>query len=178
MPRERQFEDVEFAAPAGTRIKVVTWVSLGIVAGFVVFNIALAQHLPARKFWPVTLAPLTGLVILAPVWVFARIKGYRLAAGELVVVRVKRANRFALAGLTAVEQDPQAMKGALKTIGNDGLGAITGRFRSKRLGKFEGLLTDPGLAVVLRWPERTLVVSPERPGDFVAEVRARARLRR
>lgn len=178
MPRERQFPDAEFAAPTGTRIKLVTWVSLGIVAGFVVFNITLAQHLPARKFWPVTLAPLIGLVILAPVWVFSRIKGYRLTDGELVVERVKRANRFALAGLTAVEQDPQTMKGAWKTIGNDGLGAITGSFRSKRLGKFEALLTDATRAVVLRWPDRMLVVSPGRPGDFVAEVRARARLRR
>lgn len=178
MPRERQFEDVEFAAPTGVRIKVVTWVSFGIVAGFVIFNIVLAQYLPARKFWPVALAPLTGLLILVPVWVFARIKAYRLAAGELVVVRVKRVNRFALAGLEAVEQDAQAMKGAWKTIGNDGLGAITGSFRSKRLGKFQGLLTDASRAVVLRWPDRTLVVSPERPGEFVAEVRARARLRR
>lgn len=178
MPRERQLEEVEFAAPTGTRIKVVTWVSFGIVAGFVVFNIALAQYLPSRKFWPVALAPLTGLLVVGPVWIFSRIKGYRLAAGELVVTRVKRVHRFALAGLESVEQDAQAMKGAWKTIGNDGLGAITGRFRSKRLGKFEGLLTDPARAVVLRWPDRTLVVSPEKPGDFVTEVRARARLRR
>lgn len=178
MPRERQFEDVEFAAPTGTRIKVVTWLSVGLVAGFVIFNIALSRHLPAKSFWPVVLAPMTGLLILTPVWLFARIKAYRLAIGELVVVRIKRVNRFALAGLESVEHDPQAMKGAWKTIGNDGLGAITGSFRSKRLGKFEGLLTDATRAVVLRWPDRTLVVSPERPGDFVSEVRARARLRR
>lgn len=178
MPRERQFEDVEFAAPTGTRIKVVTWLCFGLVAGFVIFNIALSRHLPARSFWPVALAPWSGLLIIGPVWIFSRIKAYRLTSGELRVVRVKRVNRFALAGLESVEHDKQAMKGAWKTIGNDGLGAITGSFRSKRLGKFEGLLTDAAHAVVLRWPDRTLVVSPERPGAFVAEVRARARLRR
>ncbi len=178
MPRERSLEDVEFAAPTGVRIKVVTWVSFGIVAGFVIYNLALTQHLPARKFWPVALAPLAGLLILVPVWVFARIKAYRLSAEELVVVRVGRVNRFALAGLESVAHDAQAMKGAWKTIGNDGLGAITGSFRSKRLGKFQGLLTDATRAVVLRWPERTLVVSPERPAEFVAAARARTRLRR
>ncbi|MES2693827.1 MAG: PH domain-containing protein [Verrucomicrobiota bacterium] len=178
MALERRFETVEFAAPTGTRVKIMTWLSFGIVAGFVGFNIALAFYLPRKAFWPVVLSPTVGLAVILPVWIFARIKSYQLGTGELQVLRVSRVNRFALAGLEQVEHDPQAMDGARKSIGNDGLGAITGNFKSKRLGKFEVLATDHKRTVVLRWPDHVLVVSPERPGDFVDEVRARAGLRR
>jgi hypothetical protein len=178
MPAERQLPDVEFSAPTGIRVRVVTALSFSIVVLLVVFNFALTRYLPPKAFWPVLLAPTAGLAVILPVWIFGRVTGYRLSAGELQVVRVGRVNRFALAGLVQAEHDPHAMDGARKTIGNDGLGAITGNFKSKKLGKFEALLTDLPRAVVLRWEDHALVVSPERPADFIAEVRARAGIRR
>jgi hypothetical protein len=62
--------------------------------------------------------------------------------------------------------------------GDDGLGAVTGRFRSRRLGAFRACLTDAEHAVVLRWPDRCLVISPQQHSFFVEAVRKRAGLSR
>ena len=45
--------------------------------------------------------------------------------------------------------------------------------RSRKLGKFRAYVSDPDCAVVLRWPDRCLVVSPAQPSEFTDAVRAR-----
>ena len=74
--------------------------------------------------------------------------------------------------------DRKALRGARKLVGNDGLGAISGRFRSKHLGPFRAYVTDPDHAVVLRWPDRCLVISPDQHSCFVETLRKRAGLSR
>lgn len=176
----RTTEPAAFGAPVGTRVRVITALSLGLVLAFVVVDLVLALVMRAKPavFWAMTLSPLVGFAVIVPVWIYGRVTGYRIDGGELQVLRVSRVNRFGLAGLESVEADGEPLKGAWKTIGNDGLGAITGNFRSKKLGKFEALLTDPPRGVVLRWKDHTLVVSPERSQEFVETVRAHAGLRR
>lgn len=181
MPPTRTIhEPVEFAAPIGTRVRVATLLSLAIVPAAILFNLAFRQwfNLPPRTFWPMLLAPTVGIVVIVPIWIFQRILKYRVTATGLEVVRYRRINRFDLDKLESVECDPRAMEWSLKIFGNDGLGAITGRFRNRKLGPYEALVTDRSQAVVLRWPEKTVVVSPERPHDFADAVRARAGLRR
>jgi hypothetical protein len=171
MPRTSQDEEpVFFAAPAGTRVRVLTGFSFAVIAGFVVFNVFLARemHAPPRQFWPMVLAPTIGLAVVIPVVLHAWVRGYRLASGELQVVRLGRINRFA----------PAALTGARKSWGNDGAGAITGNFRSEALGKFEVIATHPGHTVVLTWPDHSLVVTPEQPEKFAEAVRLRAGLHR
>ena len=98
---------------------------------------------------------------------------YRLSGDEIVIARAWLTVRFPLVGLTAVETDREALRGAWKIMGNDGLGAYAGRFRSKKLGNFRAYVSDPECAVVLRWPDRCFVVSPAQPGEFIDAVRAR-----
>lgn len=163
----------------GTRVRVITGLSFGLIAAFVAFNVLLAREMraPPRRFWPMVLAPCLGLAVVIPVILHARVHGYGLAAGELQVLRLGRINRYALTGLECAEFVPHALKGARKTWGNDGAGAITGTFRSQALGKFEVLVTDPARTVVLRWPGHSLVVSPGEPEKFAGAVRAAAGLR-
>jgi hypothetical protein len=179
-PTRSTIESVEFAAPIGTRVRWATALSLAIVPTAILFNLGLGLwlRLPARTFWPMLLVPTIGFAVVVPVWVFQRILKYRVTPTALEVVRRRRLNRFDLDKLESVECDPRAMEWSLKVFGNDGLGAIAGRFRNRKLGRYEALVTDRFRAVVLRWPERTLVVSPDRPQDFTDAVRARAGLRR
>jgi hypothetical protein len=176
----RNSEPVEFGAPIGTRVRVLTLLSLAIVPLAMLFNLGLRSwlHLPPKTLLPMVLAPTIALAILLPVGFFQRVLKYRLTATELEVLRPRRVNRFPIAQLESVEADPRAMEWSLKVIGNDGLGAITGQFRNRKLGAYRALVTDRDRAVVLRWPDRTLVVSPDRPHDFVDELRLRAGLRR
>jgi hypothetical protein len=177
-PVRRNFETVDFGAPTGGRVRLVNGLCVAIVGGAVVFDLALALGLrvPPKSAWAMALAPLVGLVILVPAFLFSQIRGYRLHGGELLVVRRGRVDRFPLAGLQSAAADPAAMKFSLKIFGNDGLGAITGRFRNQRLGAYRALVTDRGRAVVLRWADRCLVVSPDQPAEFAEAVRVRANL--
>jgi hypothetical protein len=169
---------VEFAAPVGRRVRVISTLVLAIIPLAMIINVTLWvwQRLPTAAFWPMLLAPLVGLLVLVPVALWSQVLGYRLTADELVIRRRWRDNRIALDGLQGVAVDPGAMAWSMKLLGNDGLGAITGRFRNRRLGTYRAFVTDRDRAVVLRWPDRCLVVSPDRSDEFAAELRRRAGL--
>ena len=68
---------------------------------------------------------------------------------------------------------PDAMRRSLRTFGNGGVFGFTGWFYNSRLGRYRAWVTDPKRAVVLVFPDRTIVVSPGRPHLFVDELRER-----
>ena len=95
------------------------------------------------------------------------VRGYRIANCELLVARLGWQTRIALTGLTAAELIPQAMQGGSKSFANSGLFAYCGHFFNPRLGAYRALVTDPSRTVVLRFGSRVLVVSPDRPQEFL-----------
>jgi len=158
-------------APIGRRVQLVTMAVVAIslfILGAIVWVVA-REAPDSPSSW---ICALLHLGMLASVWSLSRIREYRIADGAVVVSRLALKARFPLAGLVSVAPDDQAMHGAWKTIGNDGLGAIAGRFRSQRLGRFRAYLTDPARSVVLRWPDRCVVISPAQTAFFVASARA------
>jgi len=163
-------------ASAGARLRLATMVSLvvGALVPLVALVVILNERRPAP--WPALLAPAAAPLVLAAVWIFSRIGRYRVSREEIVVELAVGARRFALAGLQSVTPDPAALRGAHKLVGNDGLGALSGRFRSQHLGTFRAYLTDDARAVVLRWPDCCLVISPQQHSLFVDTVRRRAGL--
>ena len=177
MPAAQYLPDAEFApAPPGTRIRLTTLFSF--VAVFVAITVVLVLMLRDRHPPP---GPVVGGTAIVPAafyigWLVSRIRRYRLVGNELRIELALRTVRFPLAGLIGVDLDREAMRGAWRTCGNDGLGAITGRFRSKRLGPFRAYLTDVEHAVVLRWPDRCVVISPHQHSYFIEAVRKRAGL--
>jgi hypothetical protein len=179
MPQARFIPDAEFApAPIGTRVRMMTLLS--IVAVVVVATVVPVLMLEARHRppWPAFLTTWIAPVVVAIVWFTTRIRRYRMVEAELQVELTFRTVRFPLEGLKDVTPDREALRGARKIIGNDGLRAISGRFRSKRLGRFHAYVTDGERAVVLRWPDRCVVISPDQPSWFIETVRKRAGLSR
>ena len=49
---------------------------------------------------------------------------------------------------------------------------FTGWYYNKRLGSYRAFVTDPRRAVVLRYANRRVVLSPDAPEDFVRELGA------
>ena len=177
MPSPRVIPDAEFAPAAmGARVRLTTLLSIVaiVIAGTVVAVLMVQEPHPPP--WPVFLVAGIAPVIVALLWVTARIQCYRLAGEELQIKLPFRLVRFLLMDLQSATPDREALRGARKIIGNDGLRAISGRFRSKRLGRFHAYVTDPEHAVVLRWPDRCLIISPQHPSVFVEMVRKRAGL--
>ncbi len=169
--------DQDFApAAAGARVRIVTLLCLVAVIGASV-AVSVFVLLPGRwSPWPPFVTVSVAPVVLLAVWFTARIRRYRLTAAELQVHRPLLIMRFPLEGLQEVIPDRDALRGALKIVGNDGVGAISGRYRSQRLGRFHAYVTDRDHAVVLRWPDRSLVVSPDQTAWFIETVRRRAGL--
>jgi hypothetical protein len=175
----RYVPDAEFApAPLGTRVRLLTLLSavIAVVVALVITGQLLASRRPPP--WPALLPVGVAPAVVAGIWFGARIRRYRLVGAELLVELRFRTIRFPLEGLKEVMPDRKALQGARKLVGNDGLGAISGRFRSKYLGPFRVYATDSDHAVVLRWPDRCLVISPQQHSFFVETLRKRAGLSR
>jgi hypothetical protein len=97
----------------------------------------------------------------------ARVRGYTLTEQEIVVHRGFWDTRLVLAGLRSVTGDAQAMRGSVRVFGNGGLFSITGRYWNRKLGWYRAYATDRSRAVVLRYADRTIVITPHDPQQFI-----------
>ncbi len=98
------------------------------------------------------------------------VRGYSLTPEFLRVHRLLWSNRVPLAGLQSVQYDPQAIRRSMRLWGNGGLFSISGYFRTRELGTYRAFVTHPALAVVLRFKDRKVVVSPAVPADFIQQI--------
>lgn len=98
------------------------------------------------------------------------IRGYTVSADAILVHRLFWTTRLPLAGLQSAEFEPDAMRRSIRTFGNGGLFSFTGFFRNKALGTYLDFVTDPHQTVVLHFPNRTVLVSPSAPAEFVDDI--------
>lgn len=61
--------------------------------------------------------------------------------------------------------------GTVRTFGVGGLFGYYGYFKNPQLGKFLAFATDRKRLVVLRFPQKTLVISPHDPHGFLREAK-------
>ncbi len=152
-----------FGAPWGLRLKATTALATGILVG--VALIGLLADPGAGTLWTLSMVVLPLVVLIAAL--FFIIRGYVLTPETLYVQRLGWRSKVDLSGLVSVESDPAAMARSLRTFGNGGLFCFAGAFRNKRLGPYRAFATDPHRSVVLRFPQRTVVVTPDRPAELV-----------
>ena len=98
------------------------------------------------------------------------VRGYSIANGQLLVHRFGWAKRFDLAALDEASYVPEAMTGSVRTWGIGGVFGYIGYFHNANLGSYQAYATDPARTVVLRFGEKTIVVTPKRPAEFVEAV--------
>ena len=98
------------------------------------------------------------------------IRGYTVTADALLIHRLFWKTRLPLGGLESVLFEPDAMLGSIRLWGNGGLFSFTGLFRNKTLGSYHAFATDLRRTVVLRFPSRTVVVSPAAPETFAHDI--------
>ena len=159
------------AAPWPTSLKVTSLVGtllLVVVGYFAVEAIPHGTRVPfAEAFGTLIAAVLPLVAVIAALFV---VRGYDLGAQELRIQRLLWSTRIGLAGLTGATQDPSLMRGSLRVFGNGGLYSYTGFFQNRAIGRYRAFVTDPKNAVVLRLPDRTVVVSPAKPQAFVGHL--------
>ena len=156
-------------APWGTSLQLITAFTSVVLIGIAVIGV---QYDPGGGWvWPINMIALP-LVILLGASLFM-IRGYEIAGERLWVQRLAWRTELSLDGLQSVEIDPEAMKRSVRTFGNGGLFCFAGRFRNKRLGSYRALATDPHRAVVLRYSDKTVVVTPGHPDRFKIDIDSR-----
>jgi hypothetical protein len=156
-----------YEAPWSTSLIVIsvltTVVCLGVSVG--AWWEAQVGHHPAPLQW-VALLP---LVILFGC-TLCTIRGYSISSDSILVHRLMWSTALPRAGLQSAQVEPEAMRGSLRTFGNGGAFSFTGFYYNKRLGSYRAFVTDPRRAVVLRYANRRVVLSPAAPQDFVDDL--------
>ena len=98
------------------------------------------------------------------------IRGYVITEDAILIRRLFWTTRLDRAGLKSAVVIPKAMSKSLRVCGNGGGFSFTGWYWSKPLGFYRAFVTDLNRTVVLRFENRTVVVSPGEPDDFVKEL--------
>jgi hypothetical protein len=96
------------------------------------------------------------------------IRGYAITDDAILIRRLFWTMRLDRRGLKSAQSLPRAMTKSLRTCGNGGAFSFTGWYWSKSLGFYRAFVTDLKRTVVLRFENRTVVVSPGDPAGFVA----------
>ena len=156
-----------YEAPWSTSLIVMSVLTIVVCLGVSVGAWWEAQvgHHPAPLQW-VALLP---LVILFGC-TLCTIRGYSISSDSILVHRLMWSTALPRAGLQSAQVEPEAMRGSLRTFGNGGAFSFTGFYYNKRLGSYRAFVTDPRRAVVLRYANRRVVLSPAAPQDFVDDL--------
>ncbi|HEY4873061.1 MAG TPA: PH domain-containing protein [Steroidobacteraceae bacterium] len=158
---------LQFGAPWSRSLKaasLIAVVMLAVVAAAGMFV------MPARLL--LARCVMIGLPIIVLAIAFLSIvSGYTLTATQLEVERPLWNTVFPLAQLRSVAGDQNVFKGSLRLFGNGGIFSFTGFFWKRSLGCYRAFATDPGRAVVLKFCNRTIVITPHDPQHFIVRVR-------
>lgn len=151
----------------------ISLIAITVVVSAILLLIILIGLLtgPRSDFaWILAMVIIPLLILLTSV-VFS-IRGYVIADNTLYVQRLGWNTKIDLHGLIAADIDSQAMQKSFRKWGNGGLFSFSGKYYNRRLGNYEAYATDPQKAIVLKFRDRTLIITPERPERFVAQIRA------
>lgn len=159
--------ETRFSAPWSSTVSVLTLV---VIALLLTTSAVSCYAMPDK-------APLTArlLAIVTPIAVLAftlpfMVRGYVLTERELLIERLGWKNRIALGEIASTEIDPKAMRGSIRLCGCGGLFGFFGWFRNSKLGVYRAYCTDLKRCVVVKLTHRTIVVTPDDPAKFTAEL--------
>ena len=146
---------VYFRSPWSHGLKITTAVFLLVLA------------LAAFHAGPIGASIIVAVVVLAAVFA---VRGYSVSEGQLQIHHLGWSTRIDLSRLDGAAFRPEALAGSLRLGAIGGLFGSVGFFLSRELGSFRGYITDRARAVVLDVGGERVLVSPDRPDEFVAAV--------
>ncbi len=161
----------EFKAPWSITLKRVSTMACVVLASITVGALAAWRMTGAAEILLVAVLPPLVLLFSA----LFMVKGYVLTDDQIVVKRLGWMTRLPLDGLKSVAGDQEAMDRSLKLFGSGGVLSYTGLFWNRKIGRYRAFATDPSRSVVLSYPNRKIVITPDDPQRFI--VRARGALK-
>jgi hypothetical protein len=158
----------KFAANMSSQVLIITvvvYAMLVIVGGLLVVLAWKARDRGVAS-WGLGLG---GLVTLGLAVLFTnfKIRDYEISDHKMIVHQGLSRKVFSLQDLVEARLEPQEFRGAIRRWGMGGVWGFSGYFSSQALGKFQAYVTDPQRAVLVRWTDRQVVVSPIEPQKFI-----------
>ncbi|MFT3992093.1 MAG: PH domain-containing protein [Luteolibacter sp.] len=155
-----------YAAPWSNLLKITSAIMV-ILSLVTIFG---SSYLPLNiPKWSVHLTRWTLPVIVIACVPFI-VLNYSIANKQLLIRRPFRTTRFDLTDFQSAAYAPKAMNKCLRLCGNGGIFSFTGWFWNSTLGNFQAFVTDPNRTVVMRFKNKTIIVSPDDPEAFVTEL--------
>ncbi len=158
-----------FSAPCSRLLVIMTLIGCTVLLGVPAMMLSVMPHDDIPRI--AIIAMILFFPLLLGVMVLFSIRSFDVMQDGILVRRPLWANRLGYDDLRSVRVDEDAMKGSIRLMGNGGLFAFSGRYRSRKLGVFTVFATDMKLSVILRYSDRTVVVTPESPEEFADLVR-------
>ena len=153
-----------FAAPMCRDVKAMTRFFPVIFGGNALVPFLMRFPCPAWQLVLWATLQIGLLVYLASYKILA----YIVTEDSLIVRYWGRPVTIPLADLASATVDPEAMRVPIRR----GIAfSIMGVQQSRQWGAYRAYASDPGRAVVLSFPGRRIVVTPDRPEEFAALVR-------
>ncbi len=148
----------------GTNVKATTLVVGALLLGFAIHGIV--KHRYDLAYVAVmTVFPMS---ILASAAVFT-VLGYEVKNGDIYVVR-PIGRKLIARNVVEMVPDRDALAGATRTFGNDGMFSISGWFHLPKYGRVRVWVTDTADLLVVKSSLQTAVISPRDKDRFMAAV--------
>ncbi|MDH3714219.1 MAG: PH domain-containing protein [Gammaproteobacteria bacterium] len=148
------------------------WSKMLIVVSVVTTGVCLVAGFAAGHVQPWLGAAVMSMPAVALLFC---VRGYTLKPDLLLVKRLLWSTEIPLRGLRSADADPTLLAGSWRTFGNGGFFSVTGWFYSRTLGRYRAFVTNRSDAVILRFVDRTVVVSPDQANTFAEQVLTSAR---
>jgi len=152
-----------FAAPWSNSLKLITLFTVVVLLSMPAFGL-INLHAGMQPGIIFALFVLPAAILISSA--FFMIRSYEVRNNVLHIQRLIWVTKLDLSALESAETDAEAMKGSIRTFGNGGLFCFAGKFRNRKLGPYRAFATNPKLAVVLRFPGKVVVVTPDSPTEF------------
>ncbi len=157
---------IEYKSPWGRALYIMSSVSVIIVLGIPLIILIIRRNdLP---FFNIIFFLLPLMLLIAALFT---IRGYILTPDTLFIKRLLWKTRIDLSDLVSVEVDPQAMDKSIRTFGNGGMFSFSGYYRNKKLGSYRAFVTNPQLSIILKFSNRTILITPNNPVDFTNTIK-------
>lgn len=154
-----------YAAPWSGKVVTATLVCVSISVGAVAARWSSLSSGEIGDAW----YALTPAIVLFGAALFT-VRGYSVTRECINVKRLLWSTRLPRDQLQSASVETEALRGSRRTFGNGGVFGLVGWFKSAGVGSYRAFATDLNNGVVLRYPHRTIVVSPADPQSFVKEI--------
>lgn len=162
--------NITFSAPWSLTLKLVTVLTATLLIGIGLIHIFSGPYIKTLRilwFLSMVIQPFSILIIAS----FFMIRGYVITQNTLLIKRLFWNTKLDLTNLVSAETCPQLIKKTIRTCANGGFFCFAGTFWNKNIGSFRAFATNPRLSVILKFPNHTVVVTPNKPEEFTEKLR-------